>query len=228
MVLWQLAPMKQQTTTLSISCKQTHLFAMRLDAGIKTARRFGSQRVVQHPGMRCRSCRVFITNCVCAFMCMSGVRVLSDVRTFAVHKWCVMTWCLFVFALRVIPRLHRCGRVCIKRNSAFQNVLCSLDHIQLVFLYAIGGEFRHFFLFFHWGSQLLEDFSFVVSTRDVCCWRVVRGDEAEPAAGVTLTSLSSGKLWWCTDGLSCLEAPGQTVGPLLPSVPIMYSANSTL
>lgn len=117
---------------------------------------------------------------VCLFVCVWFVYIWYTYFHY-VH---MIMWGLSVFALHVILCLRGRGCVCIwvwywhqiKQclNNVSQNVCCSLDHIQLVFLYAIKGQFRHFSTF-HRGFQLLDGFSFVVSTGYVHVMSVVEG-----------------------------------------------------
>lgn len=72
-----------------------------------------------------------------------------------------------------------------------QNIGCSLDGIHLVFLRAISDECRHV------SSTSIHLRVPAVGRFQPCgvdCRRTEGGDKAEPAAGVSVRSLSSGKL----------------------------------
>ncbi len=113
--------------------------------------------------------------CVCV-VCLYMIYILS-LRTYDyVGLVCVCLACNSLFA-----RVWVClclGLVWTLNvfflNSVFQNVCCSLDHTQLVFLYTIRSECRHFSTF-HRGFQLLGDLSFVVSTGCVHVMSLVEG-----------------------------------------------------
>lgn len=156
--------MKQQTTIPNISCKQTHLLAMRLYARLKLDGVFVGARskfVVQGPAKRWKSCSVFIPNCACpcVLICVSGI-YLYMIYILLLCRYSMIMWCFYAFVLHVIRCLRRCVFACVYVWYGHQ---IKQSFSKCVLLTWIGGEFRHFSTF-HWGSQLWEHFSFVVLT----------------------------------------------------------------
>lgn len=142
MVFWQFAPMEQQTTILSISCKQTHLLAMSLDFfssffKLKLDGVFngaGSQLVVWGTGKKLRVCKLFTINCVYPSMFISlwGFCLYIICILFYVH---MIMQCLFMLVLCVILCLDRCNCVCVwyvpKKKKSLPKHRSHVVHISL-------------------------------------------------------------------------------------------------
>ena len=148
--------LKQQTTTLSISCKQTHLFAMRLDDRLKLDGAFA----VQDSGRRRRSCDVFITNlCVCpsVFICVSGdclyLIFIFLLCTYDVALVCVCLTCDSLFVLVWV-----CLCLCLARTSN-QTMFFKMSAAHLITSsWYSSMQCRHFFPTF--------------STDGSSCWKI--------------------------------------------------------
>lgn len=147
--------MEQQTTILSISCKQTHLLAMSLDFfssffKLKLDGVFngaGSQLVVWGTGKKLRVCKLFTINCVYPSMFISlwGFCLYIICILFYVH---MIMQCLFMLVLCVILCLDRCNCVCVwyvpkKKRKVFQNTA----HMWCTFLCSAKAENRHYSTF---------------------------------------------------------------------------------
>lgn len=120
--------------------------------------------------LQCIHHKLCVSKCIC--LCVWDLFVY-DIHTFFVH---MIMWCLYVFVLHVI-----CGRVCVWCGHQIKQCLpkCLLpfrSHPFGIYLckYWIEEELWCISTF-HWGSRLLEDFSFVVMTSRVHVMAVTEG-----------------------------------------------------
>lgn len=152
MVFWQFAPMEQQTTILSISCKQTHLLAMSLDFFSSFFFNwnwmvFLMELVVWGTGKKLRVCKLFTINCMYPSMFISlwGFCLYIICILFYVH---IIMQCLFMLVLCVILCLDRCNCVCVwyvpKKKKERKK---SSAHMWRTFLCSAKAENRHYSTF---------------------------------------------------------------------------------